>query len=138
MSFSVPARRGGCAISFCTLGGISIDAAATDASCAALVSRRRRVNGGVVDIRRFSFAYPFRCRSRAYERSRRQSASRAGGWGFSDLVRRNPCRSNQALFRRPAGQRRPLDAELFQIRRSEEQTSELQSLMRISYAVFCL
>src|SRR3546814_3372742 len=27
---------------------------------------------------------------------------------------------------------------LFQVRRSEEHTSELQSLMRISYAVFCL
>src|SRR3546814_8982638 len=28
--------------------------------------------------------------------------------------------------------------KLHQVRRSEEQTSELQSLMRISYAVFCL
>src|SRR3546814_2172624 len=28
--------------------------------------------------------------------------------------------------------------ELYQIMRSEEHTSELQSLMRISYAVFCL
>src|SRR3546814_5324354 len=35
----------------------------------------------------------------------------------------------------------PLSAQLAtdrQIRRSEEHTSELQSLMRISYAVFCL
>src|SRR3546814_8830864 len=34
-----------------------------------------------------------------------------------------------------------LDAEQFQqcfVKRSEEHTSELQSLMRISYAVFCL
>src|SRR3546814_7947784 len=31
-----------------------------------------------------------------------------------------------------------LDAEIAAIRRSEEHTSELQSLMRISYAVFCL
>src|SRR3546814_7026055 len=30
------------------------------------------------------------------------------------------------------------DAEVVQRRRSEEHTSELQSLMRISYAVFCL
>src|SRR3546814_8106932 len=29
-------------------------------------------------------------------------------------------------------------AEVFFVRRSEEHTSELQSLMRISYAVFCL
>src|SRR3546814_1362274 len=32
----------------------------------------------------------------------------------------------------------PLWARLDQIKRSEEHTSELQSLMRISYAVFCL
>src|SRR3546814_3676321 len=31
-----------------------------------------------------------------------------------------------------------IDAELAQELRSEEHTSELQSLMRISYAVFCL
>src|SRR3546814_10887199 len=33
---------------------------------------------------------------------------------------------------------RRLDPSLFYIWRSEEHTSELQSLMRISYAVFCL
>src|SRR3546814_6887012 len=33
---------------------------------------------------------------------------------------------------------RRLQAELALVRRSEEHTSELQSLMRISYAVFCL
>src|SRR3546814_8382207 len=31
-----------------------------------------------------------------------------------------------------------MDEQALHIRRSEEQTSELQSLMRISYAVFCL
>src|SRR3546814_7882827 len=36
------------------------------------------------------------------------------------------------------GARRPRDLDRFGIRRSEEHTSELQSLMRISYAVFCL
>src|SRR3546814_7121989 len=37
----------------------------------------------------------------------------------------------------PAG--KPVDCiQLSAIRRSEEHTSELQSLMRISYAVFCL
>src|SRR3546814_2363475 len=30
------------------------------------------------------------------------------------------------------------DLDMFVLRRSEEHTSELQSLMRISYAVFCL
>src|SRR3546814_7180124 len=32
----------------------------------------------------------------------------------------------------------PSQAQLFEALRSEEHTSELQSLMRISYAVFCL
>src|SRR3546814_6640092 len=35
-------------------------------------------------------------------------------------------------------QGRPVDLVLSGINRSEEHTSELQSLMRISYAVFCL
>src|SRR3546814_2870741 len=34
--------------------------------------------------------------------------------------------------------KQPSDALLFVDQRSEEHTSELQSLMRISYAVFCL
>src|SRR3546814_10726643 len=33
---------------------------------------------------------------------------------------------------------RDVGAQIFQAARSEEHTSELQSLMRISYAVFCL
>src|SRR3546814_4865102 len=36
------------------------------------------------------------------------------------------------------GQRRDLDLAVEMADRSEEHTSELQSLMRISYAVFCL
>src|SRR3546814_2379143 len=32
----------------------------------------------------------------------------------------------------------PYPGEVFELARSEEHTSELQSLMRISYAVFCL
>src|SRR3546814_9188059 len=50
--------------------------------------------------------------------------------------------SSAAVLQWPAGQRdvstlHPL-AMLAMIGRSEEHTSELQSLMRISYAVFCL
>src|SRR3546814_7864004 len=41
------------------------------------------------------------------------------------------------LLRRQAGRRRAYPAFLA-IDRSEEHTSELQSLMRLSYAVFCL
>src|SRR3546814_5287937 len=57
-------------------------------------------------------------------------------------------REMQALFDERAGRTDPriyTDEDLYQIelervfgRRSEEHTSELQSLMRISYAVFCL
>src|SRR3546814_10901711 len=36
------------------------------------------------------------------------------------------------------GQDQPVDAAVEPVERSEEHTSELQSLMRISYAVFCL
>src|SRR3546814_1784572 len=48
-------------------------------------------------------------------------------------------REMQALFDERAGRTDPriyTDEDLYQ--RSEEHTSELQSLMRISYAVFCL
>src|SRR3546814_9637628 len=43
-------------------------------------------------------------------------------------------RRRRGLLRRP----RPDDPTVGYHRRSEEHTSELQSLMRISYAVFCL
>src|SRR3546814_3457682 len=49
-----------------------------------------------------------------------------------------PCRH---LERRPnprAGADRSFRADILPLARSEEHTSELQSLMRISYAVFCL
>src|SRR3546814_6879546 len=41
-------------------------------------------------------------------------------------------------LRKPAGLRWLVDLPQRRICRSEEHTSELQSLMRISYAVFCL
>src|SRR3546814_10451084 len=44
-------------------------------------------------------------------------------------------RAEPAMRERPPG---PVPARLTWIKRSEEHTSELQSLMRISYAVFCL
>src|SRR3546814_5440686 len=55
-----------------------------------------------------------------------------------------PAKAGTHLRRLPAGQRlrsknKSRQSGLaFSIRRSEEHTSELQSLMRISYAVFCL
>src|SRR3546814_8350980 len=56
-------------------------------------------------------------------------------------VRRTPvwliCRSSAFIRPPSAGRRRPLRPP-DRATRSEEHTSELQSLMRISYAVFCL
>src|SRR3546814_18056358 len=46
----------------------------------------------------------------------------------------DPCRSSQLARDQPASPRENWKSA----RRSEEHTSELQSLMRISYAVFCL
>src|SRR3546814_8859037 len=70
-----------------------------------------------------------------------------------DIVRTGP-RTLRRQYRRPippvgrtrdqhhrallALQRRQFQSELYRVGRSEEHTSELQSLMRISYAVFCL
>src|SRR3546814_9723127 len=50
---------------------------------------------------------------------------------------REELRPDLLLEGRPAGRVRRI-AEFVRIERSEEHTSELQSLMRISYAVFCL
>src|SRR3546814_2938506 len=56
------------------------------------------------------------------------------------LVRRRLYRRGPAAGRTRLGHPRELDAEEREEaqERSEEHTSELQSLMRISYAVFCL
>src|SRR3546814_6247928 len=62
-----------------------------------------------------------------------------GGWmpgheRAKRLPRQLALKPNLAVHRRPVN----LENRLCQIHRSEEHTSELQSLMRISYAVFCL
>src|SRR3546814_4549477 len=84
-----------------------------------------------------------------------QPRSRAGGHAYARRLRppQQPARqhrqrdADERLSLRLAqalAQRAPVDARVDQHRhragleRSEEHTSELQSLMRISYAVFCL
>src|SRR3546814_9555692 len=62
---------------------------------------------------------------------------------FSSIAELVPARSRAARTRRSARRyalpQRPDEGKhLSQTSRSEEHTSELQSLMRISYAVFCL
>src|SRR3546814_3577247 len=61
--------------------------------------------------------------------------------GQSGRVGLTPSRLLEELVRctqRTRVWRRPLTLSMGRVRRSEEHTSELQSLMRISYAVFCL
>src|SRR3546814_7644929 len=55
------------------------------------------------------------------------------GFRTAAVLRRHPVRVYAATTRQPLAQARAPPMQ-----RSEEHTSELQSLMRISYAVFCL
>src|SRR3546814_3206239 len=64
---------------------------------------------------------------------------RSADQGRSGAQRRTVRRDRRARLRDPLfGARRAARAARGQDQRSEEHTSELQSLMRISYAVFCL
>src|SRR3546814_10603105 len=74
---------------------------------------------------------PPRCRDGRVALHRRRNARRHGPEQEQGRRSRH-CRRAQHLLRLVS--RRALDAS----KRSEEHTSELQSLMRISYAVFCL
>src|SRR3546814_6037531 len=82
----------------------------------------------------FPYTTPFRSRGRSPARDRRQRVRHdlTRKLRLADLLRR----SQAARWRdaRAAGRLQRAGA----VRRSEEHTSELQSLMRISYAVFCL
>src|SRR3546814_6643987 len=57
----------------------------------------------------------------------------AAAYFIDELVEQHPLRRARA-----AGKVCAVAAQLHEQHRSEEHTSELQSLMRISYAVFCL
>src|SRR3546814_7972341 len=74
--------------------------------------------------------------------ARRRLDAEAGGLegGDSAALRRDGPRDRPRDRQGPGGdeQRQQDDEALHGPRRSEEHTSELQSLMRISYAVFCL
>src|SRR3546814_4788992 len=82
------------------------------------------------------------------ERSPRRHRMRHGGGGHADILgmgREAPCVEAQRLLAGQACQLQPPVGNLNEPAvgfpapgRSEEHTSELQSLMRISYAVFCL
>src|SRR3546814_6336003 len=68
------------------------------------------------------FPYTTLCRSRIEAMHRAQHLQRQFGIGHRVVEQRRLIRAGAALI----------------VARSEEHTSELQSLMRISYAVFCL
>src|SRR3546814_8323766 len=55
-----------------------------------------------------------------------------------EIHRQLHCVSGSAMVSQPGGPTVYLPSMAFMWERSEEHTSELQSLMRISYAVFCL
>src|SRR3546814_10304626 len=63
---------------------------------------------------------------------------RAEGWAWVEAVPHLAYEERQAFQNAPRHRREPTTREARRIARSEEHTSELQSLMRISYAVFCL
>src|SRR3546814_10706522 len=81
------------------------------------------------------FPYTTLFRSRR-DRRRRQSGHALRLW--RRRFPRRPARAGGRFRRRGRGFRRYLRRAVRRSRRSEEHTSELQSLMRISYAVFCL
>src|SRR3546814_8752563 len=66
----------------------------------------------------------------------RSHPSRGVAQGADRRLAADARRVRRRAGRRPEG--RPRTAHHGGLRRSEEHTSELQSLMRISYAVFCL
>src|SRR3546814_7433912 len=67
----------------------------------------------------------------------RSENGRLSGWVYVDVRGRDLASTVRELQQRVAEQVQ-LDAGMTVSYRSEEHTSELQSLMRISYAVFCL
>src|SRR3546814_4093041 len=95
------------------------------------------------------FPYTTLFRSRRHRRRRRHRSrpgsarGRAGGGGggggaASGWSLRKVCHLSGLTFRRPTSRAHEPGVPTTRDIRSEEHTSELQSLMRISYAVFCL
>src|SRR3546814_6252021 len=83
------------------------------------------------------FPYTTLFRSRR-ERLVRSGDGRGDTWRVVRLEEQGHARGDAAAGGAAAAPRRGASCGLGHHRRSEEHTSELQSLMRISYAVFCL
>src|SRR3546814_10057337 len=73
-------------------------------------------------------------RDRHKARAMRDGVSESGGIEIAECVRIDPAQDDATPFPKHM----PRHQIGVMIERSEEHTSELQSLMRISYAVFCL
>src|SRR3546814_6061052 len=87
------------------------------------------------------FPYTTLLRSGVYQwLTKRPCYSRPGLAGFFQPMQRHrrPCRILPERFGWRSSRHAATCGEWLCIGRSEEHTSELQSLMRISYAVFCL
>src|SRR3546814_4732573 len=104
--------------------------------CHRALARRQAVQAFVPAARAVSTCAQGRGSSRSYRRPQRGCGGGRSRGAFQPVAEEGTAR--QRLERATAGKRRVFfKAEQF-IQRSEEHTSELQSLMRISYAVFCL
>src|SRR3546814_4028016 len=86
------------------------------------------------------FPYTTLFRSRVHLRELRPRGAAAARLHGPDgrRHRRLPVREAHAGAQVPGGDRLQLEAVHRRLHRSEEHTSELQSLMRFSYAAFCL
>src|SRR3546814_6211018 len=82
------------------------------------------------------FPYTTLFRSPRVQRISRELPPLPSDVSVADVDRHNGDRHDQSWA--PDDRERPVDDLLVEHVRSEEHTSELQSLMRISYAVFCL
>src|SRR3546814_5873233 len=98
---------------------------------AAAVSGLRHLTLGVLSKGDLSMA---KATGFAFPAAESLTACRLAHAGFT-----GPLQVLEWLFERSAGEKEDVAAFAFdgESRRSEEHTSELQSLMRISYAVFC-
>src|SRR3546814_5570579 len=106
--------------------------------------RHYRAALGVLLCRWWSWAIPEQKILRAGIRARPGATLRAlefhvsgRRWGYAHRAARLPPRRFRCVAHR-ARQLRPPSSPMDAAVRSEEHTSELQSLMRTSYAVFCL
>src|SRR3546814_4011419 len=111
----------------------SSDVCSSDLRDAARITGRARC--GRMDAAR---TYCCRCGGGMRRRTAKPADRDIDGRGLTDRLARHPLQGGKRGFEREVDLGLGFGCETRRRRRSEEHTSELQSLMRISYAVFCL